>query len=110
MQEKIQVKNIFLWLKIIPLYNHLYSTSMSSSHRHPLLSLLWHATAVFQSSSYGAYWVAATKMNSGTVKPCSINLLKVVFSLGISDTYTFLQILYSQTFCRNQHFVVDIQG
>lgn len=58
--KKIQVENIFLWLKILPLYDHLYS-------QHPPRLLHWHTTAYFSLVVREAHWAAATKMNSKTV-------------------------------------------
>lgn len=54
----------------------------------------------------------------GRVLPCCIisfdkclsYFTNIFFTLETSDTCSFLQILYIQTFYRNQHFVVDIQG
>lgn len=65
MQEKIQVKNIFLWLKIIPFI--ILICNLNSQHVPPAQSNLLNVIIFivlqffFQSSIYGGHWVAATK-------------------------------------------------
>lgn len=67
-----------------------------SSKCHTCIKIL------FQSGIYGGHWVAATFLLK--VQPHNI------FTSETSDTCSSLQILHIQTFYRNQHFVVDIQG
>lgn len=119
MQEKIQVKNIFLWLKIIPfiiIFCNLNSQHVPPAQRN-LLNVIMLVPLVFSVQFLQRSPSCRDKVlqpqeeysQHSCISSFGKRVSEKVFILETSDTCSFLQILYIQTFYRSRHFVADIQ-